>query len=653
MSLKQYTSLIKIGDIYFFRALIAQTILLGVLGFSVLAGKIYIDKSANDKIISNTYKKWESVITESVYIQQIVSEKEMPKVDNIQNFQNELKSYGVKTEVKIKPCMTNSAGIPLFIGKQKLNNCLYINQNYHYIFKIALIGFLLILGSIGISLLVWRKAKKSMNKYFYNPLITTITMEVNNFQKSESERIKNEAVGKMATQVAHDIRSPLEVLRSLSNDIATFPDTTRLRILLSINRIEEISFNLLRKHREDWGSQPHSKNEVLAGIVQSVLEEKIFEFRKLPDIEIIYNLQSDCIEMFSKIDRVSFKSLISNLINNAAESLNDNKGVIKVSLLSRFNNNIIEISDNGLGIPMDLSLKLFTKGFTTKKTGNGLGLYNAKQDIEAVGGTLTFTSEIGKGTTFTISLPKSGAPVTFIDALQTYKYEKIIVLDDDPAFHEVWSKRLEGLESKVEHIYSVKEMYSKYHTLEPKILLLSDFELMDKEDDGIDAIIKLNHAAHSVLVTARNEELEIQDRCLKAGIKLLPKSLVNYIKVIKQGPDEVKSSDSFPQLVILIDDDKLIRYNWTVFCEKKSIPFRAFNSIEAFVTEASSIPKEARIYVDSNLGDDIKGEIESERIFNLGFKNINLATGYGKEFINKPDWIIEVYSKNPDIILKS
>jgi hypothetical protein len=100
----------------------------------------------------------------------------------------------------------------------------------------------------------------------------------------------------------------------------------------------------------------------------------------------------------------------------------------------------------------------------------------------------------------------------------------------------------------------------------------------------------------------------------------------------------------------VIDDDKLVRLNWSSFCEKKGIPFREFSSVDSFLASADSIPKDAKIYIDSNLGDDIKGEIESEKIFNLGFKNLYLATGYGKEFIQKPDWILEVYSKSPVII---
>jgi signal transduction histidine kinase/CheY-like chemotaxis protein len=736
MSLKQYTSLIRIGDILFFRALIAQTILLGVLGLSVLVGKIYLDKSSNEKIINNTFKKWESVITESVYIQQIVSEKEMPQVDNLRSFQNELKSYGVIADVKIKPCNTSADGIPLFIGKQKLNNCLFIQQDYQYIFKIGLIGFLLVFASIGVSLLVWRKAKKRMDKHFYNPLISAVTLEVNKFQKSESDRIKNDAVAKMATQVAHDIRSPLEVLRSLHDEMDSFPESTRMRISLSINRIEEISFNLLKKHKEDLGIQTETKSEELLGVLLSVVTEKSIEFRKLPDLELRDNFGPFCYGMFSKLERVSFKGIISNLINNATESLIAGRGVVKVELRSYSDKNVININDNGSGIPQDVAKNLFNKGFTTKKNGNGLGLYNAKQDIEAVGGTLTFTTEVGRGTTFTISLPKSETPSTFIDAIHAYKYERIIVLDDDPAFHEVWAKRLEGLESRVEHIYSVQEMFSKYQALHPKILLLSDFELMDKEMDGIDTILRLKHAPISVLVTARSEEAAIQERCLKNGIKLLPKSLVNYVMVRTTGMPTVTGSEgvgdgqfgdlsesSQAQLdpaarvgedcgfgasmefgvsssavessnvpenlkfdfiagdqglrseacklhvageeiqsgyelknqnpispIVLIDDDRLIHLNWAMYCKKNGIPFQGFKSVEDFLKTSDSFDKSTRIYIDSNLGDGIKGELESEKIFLLGFQNLFLATGYQKRDIEKPAWIKEIYSKSPECV---
>ena len=101
---------------------------------------------------------------------------------------------------------------------------------------------------------------------------------------------------------------------------------------------------------------------------------------------------------------------------------------------------------------------------------------------------------------------------------------------------------------------------------------------------------------------------------------------------------------------MLIDDDKLVHYSWSYYCDSKGFRFKGFFSIDKFLQSSHLIDKESKIYIDSNLGDGIKGEIESEKIFKLGFKNLYLATGYGKEYIKKPDWIIEVYSKSPEII---
>jgi signal transduction histidine kinase/CheY-like chemotaxis protein len=545
-------------------------------------------------------------------------------------------------------------------------------------------------------------------------------------EKAKVELIQAEKISKVATQVAHDIRSPLEMLKGLKSEISSLPESSRRRIQLSINRIEEITFNLLKNHKQNFINNQNIKGEELLSLVEGVMTEKNIEFRNNEKVKIEELFNSNSYGLFSAIERGALKSILSNLINNSLEAFQSNNGIIGLDIKSEDGFNIISVSDNGYGFDSVINSNLFNKGFTTKKTGNGLGLYNAKQDIEAVGGTIVCESEVGKGTTFIISLPKSEAPASFVASIDAYKYERIIVLDDDPAFHEVWSKRLEGLESKVEHIHSVEEMLTKYQALHPKILLLSDFELMDKHLDGIDTILKLNHAEHSILVTARNEEQAIQDRCLKAGIKLLPKSLVNYVMVrmtgtpmstgregigegldlIKDLPESSKHIDAskldpaskvgdglavgaavLPRkskldqvegsqggagesykkygaegdsrsdeaqigsnLIVLIDDDRLVHINWGSHCKKNGLPFQGFKSIDEFLAASATFDKASRIYIDSNLGDGIKGEIESEKIFALGFLNLYLATGYEKDSILKPSWIKEIYSKSPENI---
>ena len=66
---------------------------------------------------------------------------------------------------------------------------------------------------------------------------------------------------------------------------------------------------------------------------------------------------------------------------------------------------VITVKDTGVGIPEAVKGKLFTPIFTTKSKGQGFGLAVIKRMTEALGGTVTFESQEGKGTTFTIRLP--------------------------------------------------------------------------------------------------------------------------------------------------------------------------------------------------------------------------------------------------------
>jgi len=315
--------------------------------------------------------------------------------------------------------------------------------------------------------------------------------------------------------------------------------------------------------------------------------------------------------------------------------------------------NVITISDNGSGIPIEIRDNLFSKGLTSKKNGNGLGLFSAKYEIEAVEGRIEFRSEIGKGTVFVISLPKSAPPPTFLEHINISDHDRLIVLDDDPTFHEAWNSRLLGNQCKIEHYFSIQDILSKYSVLPENALLLIDFELMGKID-GVDFILKLNHPTKSVLVTARSEESIIQERCIQSGIKLLPKTLINHIKIINEPQVSLLDTDYTDQTksIILIDNDKFIHINWSIYCKKYALTFLGFKSVESFLATASTINKNSHIFIDSNLGNEIKGEIESEKIYQHGFKNLYLATGYEKESFVKPSWIKEIFSKSPDNVLK-
>ena len=92
-------------------------------------------------------------------------------------------------------------------------------------------------------------------------------------------------------------------------------------------------------------------------------------------------------------------------MNNAIQAM-PNGGNLTLSGFEKESYAYITVTDTGMGIPEEIKPKLFTPLVTSKATGQGLGLAVVKRLIEALNGKITFESQIGKGTTFIITLPR-------------------------------------------------------------------------------------------------------------------------------------------------------------------------------------------------------------------------------------------------------
>ena len=104
--------------------------------------------------------------------------------------------------------------------------------------------------------------------------------------------------------------------------------------------------------------------------------------------------------------------MLLNLFNNAAQAMPEqHQGKIHVKTYESTDDVFVDVADNGTGMPPEVIAKIFEPFFTTKAAGEGtgLGLAISTQIMEQHGGTLSVESEVGKGTCFTLRLPKQRA----------------------------------------------------------------------------------------------------------------------------------------------------------------------------------------------------------------------------------------------------
>lgn len=260
------------------------------------------------------------------------------------------------------------------------------------------------------------------------------------------------------------------------------------------------------------------------------------------------------------------------------------------------------------------------EGFTFGKvSGTGFGLYHAKKFMEAWKGQLDIQSKVGQGTSIFLRLRRTSPAKWFVPALSLSPSSSVVILDDNPAIHQLWKQRFAGArpqsERSVRHFSSVETLQSWFEEYShdcKHTLFLMDFDLQC-ESDGLDAISKLGVAERSILVTSYSRNSDVRRRCERMGVQLLPKGSIGHIP-IECPYSEQAASNSRAYDAILVDDASLIRRLWESSAAKRKISILTFSSAAEFYSRTKDIPKSTTIYIDSDLGHGIRGECEAEKI---------------------------------------
>ncbi|PTT72079.1 two-component sensor histidine kinase [Chryseobacterium sp. HMWF001] len=300
-----------------------------------------------------------------------------------------------------------------------------------YVKYIVLVDVLLILFSVWFSWVMSNNLAKNITKF--SDMITRITLFENEMRpiryykndelnalaraynrmilqiQDQKERLRfkasEEAWREMAKQVAHEVKNPLTPMKlTIQNFERKFdPEDPNIR-----ERVKQMSKTMVDQIDliatvasafSEFAKLPEKNNEIIN------LNTEVEDILRVFNDDSIF-MHSNKSNIMINMDRIYLSRIITNLVTNARQAESDErKLIINVDLEQHQRRVMISVQDNGIGIPENIYERIFEPNFTSKNSGMGLGLSMVRKMVEDYKGEITVKSEVGKGSTFTITLP--------------------------------------------------------------------------------------------------------------------------------------------------------------------------------------------------------------------------------------------------------
>ncbi len=235
-------------------------------------------------------------------------------------------------------------------------------------------------------------------------------------KQAQNLKQSNDLKDRMFSIIGHDLRSPLSAAKLKMDFIMRgiidpkddkFLDETVYDLLKTMDEALNLLQNLL-----GWAKSESDQIQVIPEKLNiNELVEQTFRLLKLGSDHKKIEMQNNVpVDVFAYADNNMIKTVLRNILSNAIK-FTPVEGIIKINSKLRKNKLVIEIEDNGNGIPKEDIKKIlnpnehFSKLGTEKEPGTGLGLVLCQNFVQKNGGTLKIRSEVGKGSTFYFDLP--------------------------------------------------------------------------------------------------------------------------------------------------------------------------------------------------------------------------------------------------------
>jgi signal transduction histidine kinase len=309
--------------------------------------------------------------------------------------------------------------------------------------SVTIAGSCLVIVLAGISIFLVRRESRARDAAESRLRDSNVNLEATVDERTADLREANEEIQRFAYIVSHDLRSPLVNIMGFTSELEELRSSIFRRIaalghavaattapaapvdaepalegedkqlsedftealgfikssIAKMDRLISAILNLTREGKREFEPVKIDMRELIEAIISTVAhqaEEAKAEIHVAPLPDIIG-------------DRLALEQIFSNLIDNAVKYLKPGvPGEISVRGRTKFGFAVFEISDNGRGIdPKDHQriFDLFRRAGTQDKPGQGIGLAHVRALIRRLGGTMSVSSELGNGSTFTITLP--------------------------------------------------------------------------------------------------------------------------------------------------------------------------------------------------------------------------------------------------------
>lgn len=394
---------------------------------------------------------------------------------------------------------------------------------------------------VNLILTLYKRSRKTLLVFDLEDLSTFLSLqkEKEALQLEMGRVSKLADIGRLTGGIAHELNNPLAIIQGLCENLEYLVETDQYEKEVFLKEMQPMKDTINRMSRiiQSMMSVARGEEPVMEKLgveqVWSRASGAFESFAGFDEVKVVNQLDSKHI---IAVDSIRVEQIFVNLVKNALHALEGNpidNRVITAKSTEHKGQILLQVSNNGPSIPPDILENLFTPFFTTKPVGQGfgLGLFLAYNVMKAHGGQLSVKNIEPQGVEFTLSFPKE------TKTSKIASRNSILIVDDEPMFRQVFSRKLERMGYRVTMARNGAEAISALKSDSPIDLMITDVRMPGQ--DGLHLVQEVREFSQIpiLFVTAFGKEeglVQLQKKGVIQGILLKPVDATNLMATIEQ-----------------------------------------------------------------------------------------------------------------------